>query len=855
MRKHQQKQILELLQTLGDAHSELRKNPTHDVAVELLANCQDFALVIGGYIEEISGEDTQTVSLLEEYCELLFNASIDIKSGNEAGRCCTLLEKQLIMIENSVKNELKPNRVEIVFISYKASMSDSLESIYLAAKADSNCDAYWIPVPYFEYEDREAGTIRAMHFEGSEYYPDYIECTDWQKYSIQERRPDAIFTFNPYDEKNRVTSIHPDYYCRNLRNLTDMLVYVPYYIVGDAIDDHFCLLPGCIYAHRVVLQSEKIRETYIQVHNEMVEKNCGNPYEKFVALGSPKFDKVLNSKRKDFTLPAEWKKLLVGKKAVLFNTGIAALLQNDVQYLIKLRNMLDAFRLYDDAVLWWRPHPLTEATYRSMRPMLLEEYRKIVDEYKAGGWGIFDDSPDLHRAIAWTDAYYGDPSSMTLLFGIVGKHIMIANQSVPTYEIDFRNHSIASENFYDDGEYLWFSAIEFNALLRINKTTREVGYMGSFPKHDVSAAWISRYMAENTGKLYFAPYNSRYFYVYDIFCHEFEEIIMPPEINEKVCLFSFFSVVSYKNFIFYVGYMFRGIVRYDVRTGESICFDKWIDDANAILGVQSHHQLVRICAVNNKLYCPFKSEKAILVFDMDTGTSKIYQLDTAAVGFRDLTHDGTHIWLVPQEECSYLVKWIESSNELIEYENPTNVREGVWNIHYSMGYVWCFPSTSNISLKINIENCEITVVEELVDEFLQKMNSDWIESSLSGNTAYLHKNTSALNSLITYDIVDNRRSEECIHLSNDLIEHINSNTNRLFLDKANFAQKWQDFYLPESLFANVVFFTNYIVNKSSNEEAHYFIRKQVTMLEECIANPDGTSGEAIYAYIMKYVFE
>ena len=137
MRKHEQKQILELLQTLEQAQD-----------FGLYADCQNCAISIGELIESIAGEGTQTVTFLEEYYELLFKAS-----NGEVGK--KILRRKLIEIENSIKSELKPNRIEVVFLSYKASMSDSLESIYLAAKADPNCDAFWIPIPYYVNKNRK----------------------------------------------------------------------------------------------------------------------------------------------------------------------------------------------------------------------------------------------------------------------------------------------------------------------------------------------------------------------------------------------------------------------------------------------------------------------------------------------------------------------------------------------------------------------------------------------------------------------------------------------------------------------------------------------------------------------------
>ena len=40
--------------------------------------------------------------------------------------------------------------MEAIFLPYKASMWDSLESVWKAADADPECDAYVIPIPYYD---------------------------------------------------------------------------------------------------------------------------------------------------------------------------------------------------------------------------------------------------------------------------------------------------------------------------------------------------------------------------------------------------------------------------------------------------------------------------------------------------------------------------------------------------------------------------------------------------------------------------------------------------------------------------------------------------------------------------------
>ena len=65
-----------------------------------------------------------------------------------------------------------------------------------------------------------------------------------------------------------------------------------------------------------------------------------------------------------------------------------------------------------------------------MRPQLWREYEKIAEAYKAAGWGIYDDSADVDRAIALSDAYYGDGSSLVQLCQEKGMPVMIQDVGV-----------------------------------------------------------------------------------------------------------------------------------------------------------------------------------------------------------------------------------------------------------------------------------------------------------------------------------------------------------------------------------------------------------------------------------------
>lgn len=464
MRQARKLEILKFIDSLYQAHGEVREAmERRDLmsAQVMLAECQDFAVELGNAIEETEGEDCITVSHVEKYCETIFcvydalncqiqtDVSENQKTMYEPNKAYKILKKQLLKVENSLKNDIKI-RKEVVFFPYKASMWDSLESVYLAAKTDGDCDAYCVPIPYFDLKaDHSFGK---MHYEGDE-FPKNIVITDWQSYNLEERKPDMIFIHNPYDEWNHVTSVHPRYYAKNLKQHTNQLVYIPYFILGDIKKDdhdrqekieamkHFCFIPGTIYADKVIVQSEDMRQIYIEEYlKEAKEANLPDSREqlekRILGWGSPKIDKVLMTQKTEIDIPKEWRNIIQRpdgsrKKIVLYNTGVSALLVNGEKWLCKIEDVLGVFKAKrDEFTLLWRPHPLIENTMKSMRCELLNRFLEIKENYIEEKWGIYDDTADLDRAIVLSDVYYGDRSSVVQLYQQTGKPVMIQDAGV-----------------------------------------------------------------------------------------------------------------------------------------------------------------------------------------------------------------------------------------------------------------------------------------------------------------------------------------------------------------------------------------------------------------------------------------
>lgn len=450
MRKFHKQQILEVIQSLHEIHEHCRNQlliKDCQTVQGLLTDCQDAAIQIGELIEQLEGEGTEAVAYLEQYCERLYQVNIELEEISPQ-KAYKRLEEILIRAENAI-GHMKV-RKEVVFLPYKASMWDSLESVYLAAREDEDCDAYVVPIPY--YDKLPDDSLGELHYEGKEYPPD-IEITCYEDYNLEERHPDVIYIHNPYDRCNIVTCVPERFFCSNLKKYTDCLVYIPYFILNEiepdnqaAIDNmkHFCFLPGTIWADKVIVQSEKMRQIYINEYIKAAKESglSGEHVdrkkleEKILGLGSPKLDKVHSTSRENMEIPDEWRRIIekpdgTWKKIIFYNTSIGALLQSEEKMLDKMKSVFQTFKAQQDtAALLWRPHPLIRSTIKSMKPQLWAKYEELMRQYKEEGWGIYDDTADMDRAVVLSDAYYGDQSSVVQVYQETGKPVMIQNVEV-----------------------------------------------------------------------------------------------------------------------------------------------------------------------------------------------------------------------------------------------------------------------------------------------------------------------------------------------------------------------------------------------------------------------------------------
>lgn len=417
MRAKDKQKILKTVDKLVEYNETLRKfrGSSKYLFDKILRECNKLVDEID--ISDCSFEEHEA---LGEYKKLINSPEYD----------ADLVKKVLDVFFQQIQEENETYRV--LFLPYKYSMWDSFESIFEAAKEDENCEAYVMPIPYYDKDQED--NLTEIHDESGS-YPDDIGIISWQDNQVDEIDPDVIFIHNPYNGNNRVTSIHPKYYTNKLVCKDRVVIYVPYYVSYTEDKEVKVAMGGAEFcADYVIMQSEWYKEKFEQILSDYKKYDDdfsdvidfydnGN---KFVVLGNPKYDKIRSLEKSEYPLRDDWKEKLLDesdnkKFTILLDTTLEILLKQREKMLDKIGDVIDFFEKSDDLALIWRPHPLIEPTLRKMCPELIPSYVKLVDRCKKLNNCIFDDTNDMHTAIVWSDAFMGKYGSMIELYRVTKK--------------------------------------------------------------------------------------------------------------------------------------------------------------------------------------------------------------------------------------------------------------------------------------------------------------------------------------------------------------------------------------------------------------------------------------------------
>jgi hypothetical protein len=450
---------------------------------------------------------------------------------------------------------------KVVFMPYSAAMWDCMETIWRAARADSSCETYVVPIPYREKDS--TGKINRESYDG-EKFPAGVDIVSYKHFSLERERPDIVYIHNPYDGGNFITSVHPAYYSYNLKRYTRLLVYVPYFS-GNSIPESHLRLP--VYAHMdfMVVFSDYMKE-------QMMESV---PDDKLLVAASPKEERMhwLEEHREEITLPDTWRERIGSKKVVFLNTSISSILTYGIRSLKKMEDVFRSFSKQSETILIWRPHPLMRATLISMRPGLLERYDRLEAEFTDKQIGILDKTADANITVAISDAYIGEASSSIVnLFQSVGKPIFYTG-IYPYYHWkseEFR--SVSFRDAYMEGDHIWFITDQNALLCRMERSDGMITVIEHIADEQQDSTGRYSEITKIGEKIYMMPHLASGICVYDLETAHVRKYYM----RDSRPL-GFLHMIAHGQYLFLTPQQYPSLVRFDTERKEFAYYGTEVD--------------------------------------------------------------------------------------------------------------------------------------------------------------------------------------------------------------------------------------------------------------------------------------
>lgn len=424
---------LQLLLQIHENIEMLLKCGEAATASKLLQETQNVAIGIGDSIEKRLGEGTETVSCLEQYCEIAYQLYEVVlqNEGINGTEVRSILDQALTMVQQAAEAMQIPK--EIVFMPYRVTQWKHMEKVWKTACEEENTIVRVVPLPYY-YKKQLGREVSEMQYDG-EQFPEEVPITPYNEYFLENNHPDVLYIQAPYDEWNYSVTIHPNYYAPELWKNTEQLVYIPWFKIDEMNPEderglksrnYFVPMPGVVWADRIILQSEDMKQSYVDYLSDWAGEDTRSQWEEKIS-GDGAWIYEEEPETTNLDLPADWK----DKKVLLYYISGNGLMEHKEKMLRKMEDSLEIFREQSDKVhILWLQDNLLEERLQSRIPEILQGYREILQKYQGENWLQVEPANREADAVKTADAFYGDGGKSAQHMKEASKPVMLQSVEV-----------------------------------------------------------------------------------------------------------------------------------------------------------------------------------------------------------------------------------------------------------------------------------------------------------------------------------------------------------------------------------------------------------------------------------------
>lgn len=402
-----------------------------DEISSICSDAQQLAVDLGTMIEHVRGEkDTHcliVVKVLEELCEKIYTCYESAAEGDE--KVLFPVGEVLAKLDNALSEHILSHR-EILFLPESPQGWKVLEPIYREYSKDPLVDAVVLALPHM-FKDYYGNIVseeadlqdfgKALSLWGG------ISPISWDTYEIALHCPDEVYYQDPYDRENPCLTVPPMFYAENLRKFTSKLIFVPIGRIAEfqdnagvdgAVMKYYVSAPGVILSDEVYIQSENIRQRYIEKLTAFAGDNTRVIWEKKI---SPKPDLFEISPETDAeTTVSQTKSDELPRKKMLICIASYELWEHPDNYRASLSQRLELLKenadKIDVSVCIYPNENIDKVTSG-----LLDEFGLNLIQYPSTSLNVFCQK---------FDAYYGSACPLVPVFSELKKPVMIADLGI-----------------------------------------------------------------------------------------------------------------------------------------------------------------------------------------------------------------------------------------------------------------------------------------------------------------------------------------------------------------------------------------------------------------------------------------
>lgn len=387
--------LYKMCTTFQEAAEQIAKSPGNDS--QLVSECIEGFRAVHTVLK--NNEDSVLDPILWKYCDECERQCQELQneSGALAQKTKTQFFKAAAAFRQSFRKEISV-QYKVVFFADLGQKWDSLNSVYRAFRARSDCETAVVQAPIFRqvkiHGVKEKDII----------YDDYLKEAripniPYRYYDISKELPDLAFTSNPYE-----STTTEQFWPESIAKYTH-LVYIPYYtdvIVTPHILQPHCSAPVAECAWRFIEASPE----FLSLHRKYAPRHGDN----VLIIGLPKWDAIEELKKNPVAVPESWKNKLNGRKVFLWNSHYAL---NECSTLLQLgKKIADLFLHNKNIALIWRPHPMTKTMFKLYFREFKSFWDTLCDVVQTSENMILDENPFYGLSFQCSDALLSDDSSI-----------------------------------------------------------------------------------------------------------------------------------------------------------------------------------------------------------------------------------------------------------------------------------------------------------------------------------------------------------------------------------------------------------------------------------------------------------